>query len=146
MEQQLEQLWQEWQVQRKEMIALIRRIDKSLKQDSTPSKSDTSLLGAIEQLINSNQASVAPRKKGLSAQADARFIGWYDDNGFYFRLSSIRKWIKDLHSLSDQEIYLHLSPFSISGKTRATHVIRIGEKTIRVLHLKPSAIRLMHSE
>lgn len=146
MEQQLEQLWQEWQVQRKEMIALIRRIDEFLEQDNTPSNNDASLLGTIAQLINSNQASVAPREKGLSAQADARFIGWYDENGFYFRLSTIRKWIKDLHGVSDHEIYLHLSPFSIRGKTRATHVIRIGEKTIRVLHLKPSAIRLMHSE
>lgn len=146
-----QQLWKEWQAQRNEMLAMIRRIDESFEQCSQPDDTNATFLGALEQMINSGQAVIALRQKGQPSKADDRFIGWYDSNGFYLLPSSVRKLAAQVlgeDSVSDlaSEINFHRRLYSagvlIRSQTRFTKKVRVGKKTYNVLHIKPSAISL----
>jgi len=146
-----QQLWQEWQAQRSEMLALIRRIDKSFEQCSQPDNTNSTFLGAVEQMINSGQVVIALRQKGQPSKNDDRFIGWYDSNGFYLLPSSVRKLamqvlgedhVSDLASEINFHRRLYSAGVLIRSQTRFTKKVRVGKKTYNVLHIKPGVISL----
>lgn len=152
MEQELEQIWQEWQAQRKEMLALIRRVDKAFKQHGKTSDVTAVFLRTIEQLINSEQASVAHRENGWPSNADGRFIGWYDNEGVYLLPGNAYELVAQ--ALGDDSDFcrateidlrrqLHsIGAISRNDKKRLTKKVRSGNKVYNLLHIKPGFISL----
>ena len=151
MEQELEQLWQEWQAQRKEMLALIRRIDELFAQSGETDNIGAVFLGSIEKMINSGQVTVAPRQKGWPSATNNHFIGWYDSGGVYLLPSSVRKLAaqvlgKTSVSSFTSEVNFHRRLYKagalIRSEGRFTKKVRIGKKVYNLLHVKPGFIGL----
>ena len=106
-------------------------------------------INILRELVASKQYLFLRRELGETEFTNPnQVLGWQDAQGFYLlpsiAINAVRKLggVNTLN-LSPQALYNQLDKLGVivaTDRTQTTKVMRIGDKTIRVLHLKPDAL------
>lgn len=142
-------------------IEALRSVAGGMAIHTTESAEYQRFLAALRELLAAKRAIVIPRK-GYPIPPDPskpedrhgtpdpdRFMGWYDDEGFYLLPVVARRLVMTvldrdgLNSISNQQLYdqLQQAGMMVSDAKQSTRLIKIAGNSQRILHLRPHALQ-----